>query len=58
MKKSARAYGSTIAWNDASDSGSASAGSGATALRPAKPRKFPITAMSGLKIFDPATADP
>ena len=45
-----------MAWNDASDSGIASAGDGATSLCPAVPRKLPMTAMSGLKIFDPEAA--
>src|SRR6185369_3547224 len=59
MKKSARAYGSTTAWNDASDSCSSSGDPGLTSLCPAEPRKSPITAMSGLKTFDPApTAAP
>ena len=41
-----------MAWNDASDSGIASAGDGAASLCPAVWRKLPMTAMSGLKIFD------
>ena len=63
MKKSARAYGSTTAWNAASDSCISSAGVGLTLLAgsmltlPAAPRKSPMTAMSGLNTFDaPAAA--
>ena len=55
-KKSARAYGSTIAWNETSDSGISSAGDGLISLWPAAPRKLPITAMSGLKYFAPDAA--
>src|SRR5689334_19081811 len=58
MKKSARAYGSTTAWNDASDSCISSAGCGSVWFTPAAPRKSPITAMSGLKTFEPVTAPP
>src|SRR5205814_6286796 len=57
-KKSARAYGSTTAWNDASDSCICSAGSGLMVLRPTAPRKSPMTAISGLKTFEPAAAPP
>ena len=57
-KKSARAYGSTIAWKLISASLRRSAGIGATVFRPAAPMKFPITAMSGLKIFDSALTLP
>jgi hypothetical protein len=52
-KKSARAYGSTMAWSDASASCSSSAGvANGESFLPAAPRKSPITAMSGLKTFE------
>jgi hypothetical protein len=54
MKKSARAYGSTIAWNVASASSRRSAGVEVTSFLPAAPRKLPMTAMSGLNTFDVA----
>ena len=57
-KKSARAYGSTIACSDISDSGKANAGSGFTPFFPATPSKLAMTAMSGLKTFEPAVAAP
>ena len=57
-KKSARAYGSTIACNDASASFSSNAGIGLTLFLPAAPRKLPMTATSGLKIFESALTFP
>jgi hypothetical protein len=53
-KKSARAYGSTTAWNVVSTSSrSSEGGASGESLWPAAPRKFPMTAMSGLKTLAP-----
>ena len=51
-KKSARAYGSTTAWKESSASCMLSDGSPPPGDWPAAPTKFPIAAMSGLKIFE------
>src|SRR6185369_13535059 len=48
-KRSARAYGSTIAWNEISDSSSWNDFVGTTGLCPAVARKLPMTAIAGLK---------
>ena len=58
MKKSARAYGSTTAWKEASASRRESDCTGRTSFLPPTPTKLPITAISGLKIFDAALAFP
>ena len=57
-KKSARAYGSTTAWKESSDSCMLSDGSPPPGDWPATPTKFPIAAMSGLKIFEDAAPPP
>jgi hypothetical protein len=57
-KKSARAYGSTAAWNEASVSRISNAFDGSTGFLPPTPRKLPITAISGLNTLDDDTALP
>ena len=58
-KKSARAYGSTIACSDSSLSCISSDGvANCESFLPMAPRKSPMTAMSGLKTFDEAAPPP
>ena len=55
---SARAYGSTTAWNVTSASCISSEGADSIVFSPVVPMKFPMTAMSGLKTFELAAAPP